>query len=132
MQLLLKYSGDSSEPVASRALDENDQYFQHEREKLEHWADDQILAAEQSLVDTKIRIHDTKRRARIAETVEEQRQLQEQLKTLERQQRRQRQEIFTVEDGIEARRDQLIEALEKRLKQKTLVHPLFRIRWQLV
>ena len=116
----------------SRALDENDQYFHHEREKLEHRADDQILAAEQALVDTKTRIRDTKRRARMAETVEEQRELQEALKTLERQQRRHRQEIFDVEDQIEERRDQLIEALEKRIKQKTLVHPLFRIKWQLV
>jgi hypothetical protein len=116
----------------SRALDENDEYFQREREKLEQWADDQILAAEQSLIDTKIRIRDTKRRTRTAETVEEQKRLQEELKNLDRQQRKQRQEIFTVEDEIEVRRDQLIEALEKRLKQKTLVHPLFRIRWQLV
>jgi hypothetical protein len=44
---------------------------------------------------------------------------------------RQRQQILDVEDEIEARRDQFIEALEKRLKQKTLVHPVFRIRWQL-
>lgn len=116
----------------SRALDENDEYFQREREKLEQWADDQILSAEQALVDTKTRIRDAKRRARTAETVEEQRELQETLKTLERQQRRQRQEIFDVEDEIEERRDQLIAALEKRLKKKTLVRPLFRIRWQLV
>jgi hypothetical protein len=35
-----------------------------------------------------------------------------------------------VEDEIESKRDQLIEALERRLKQKTLVHFLFRIRWE--
>jgi hypothetical protein len=116
----------------SRALDENDEYFQREREKLEHWAEDQILSAEQALVDTKTRIRDAKRRARLAETVEEQRALQEDLKNLERQQRRQRQAIFDVEDEIEARRDQLIEALEKRMKKKTLVHSLFCIRWQIV
>jgi flagellar motility protein MotE (MotC chaperone) len=94
--------------------------------------DDQILAAEQALLDTKTRIRDAKRRARLAETFEEQRGLQEDLKTLERQRRRQRQTIFDVEDEIEARRDQLIEALEERMKKKTLVHPLFRIHWQIV
>ena len=93
---------------------------------------DQILAAEQALLDTKTRIRDAKRRARLAETFEEQRGLQEDLKTLERQRRRQRQTIFDVEDEIEARRDQLIEALEERMKKKTLVHPLFRIHWQIV
>jgi len=34
-----------------------------------------------------------------------------------------------VEGEIEARRDQLIDALEERMKKKTLVHPLFRMRW---
>jgi hypothetical protein len=120
------------EATLSRALEENNQYFQREREKLEQWAEDQILAAEQALADTKTRIRDTKRRARTAETLEEQKRLQEELKGLERQQRRQRQEIFDVEDEIEDKRDQLIEALEERLKQKTAVHPLFRIRWRLV
>ncbi|MES9813224.1 MAG: hypothetical protein ABW161_09825 [Candidatus Thiodiazotropha sp.] len=52
--------------------------------------------------------------------------------TASRQQRRQRQEIFDVEDDIEEKRDQLIEALERRMKQKTLVHLLFRIRWEIV
>ena len=80
-------------------------------------------------MDTKTCIRDAKRRARLAETVEEQRALQEDLKNLERQQRRQRQAIFDVEDEIEARRDQLIEALEKRMKKEdlgafALSHPL--------
>lgn len=115
----------------ARALDENDQYFQREREKLERWADDQVLAAEQALQDTKSRLRDTKRRARLAERVEEQKSLQEETRNLERRQRRQRQEIFDAEDEIESKRDQLIEALERRLKQKTLVHFLFRIRWEI-
>jgi len=119
------------EATLARALDENDQYFQREREKLENWADDQILAAEQTLQDTKSRLRDSKRRARLSDTVEEQKQCQEEIKNLERRQRRQRQEIFDVEDEIEAKRDQLIEALERRLKKKTLVHLLFRIRWEI-
>lgn len=116
----------------SRLLEENDQYFKREREKLEQWADDQLLAAEQVLADTKTKLRDVKRRSRTSESVEEQKRLQEEIKQLERQQRRQRQEIFDTEDRIEERRDQLIAALEKRLKQKTVIHPLFRIRWQIV
>ena len=93
---------------------------------------DQLLAAEQMLDDTKARLRDAKRRARFAGTVEEERQLQNEIKQLEKQQRRQRQEIFDVEDQIEEKRDQLIAALESRLKQKTVTHPLFRIRWEIV
>lgn len=69
---------------------ENDQYFQREREKLEQWAEDQILGAEQALKDTKIKIRDTRRRARMAPTMDEQKQLQEELKRLEKRQQHQR------------------------------------------
>ena len=110
-------------------LEENNQYFQRERDKLDQWADDQIHSAEQQLEDTRIKIRDSKRRTRTAQTMEEQKQLQEELKTFEKQQRRQRQAIFDVEDEIENRRDELIGALERRMHQKSTTHHLFRIRW---
>ncbi len=47
----------------------------------------------------------------------------------ERQQRRQRQDIFRVEDEIMAKRDQLIDSLERRLAQRTETETLFTIRW---
>ncbi|GAA3913912.1 SNF2-related protein [Luteimonas lutimaris] len=119
------------EAALAKALEENDTYFQAEREKLDRWADDQLLAAEQTLHDTKARLKDAKRRSRAASTVEEQAAIQEEIKALERQQRRQRQEIFDVEDEIEARRDALIAALEQRLNQSSSSVPLFRIRWRL-
>ena len=115
----------------AKALEENNSYFQAEREKLDQWAEDQLLAAEQSLHDTKARLKDAKRRARSAATVEEQASVQEEIKTLERQQRRQRQEIFDVEDEIEAKRDALIAALEKRLNRNSHSVRLFRVRWRL-
>lgn len=115
----------------SRALQENDQYFQREREKLDHWAEDQIEAAEQALEDTKIRIRDAKRQARTAPSVEEHSNIQKQIKELENKQRRQRQQIFEVEDEIEAKRDALIDALEKRMHQHSRIHRLFRVRWRL-
>jgi hypothetical protein len=49
---------------------------------------------------------------------------------LEKLQRRQRQEIFNVEDEIIEKRDGLIVALEEKLKQTTHVDELFRIRWK--
>lgn len=119
------------EATLARALDENDQYFQREREKLDQWADDQIKAAEQELADTKARIKDAQRRARLSSTIEEQASVNASIKLLEAQQRRQRQQIFDVEDAIAARRDALIDALQKRLNQSSHTVRLFRIRWQL-
>jgi glutamate synthase domain-containing protein 1 len=56
----------------------------------------------------------------------------EKIKQLERKKRRQRQQIFDIEDEIMEKRDNLIDALEKRLKQKTYIQTLFIIQWSVV
>lgn len=117
------------EAKLAEAMDLNNKYFQDERDKLEKWADDKILAAEQALTDTKKQIKSLKRESRHAATVEEQQQMQKQLKELERKQRQQRAEIWDVEDDIAEKRDALIAALEARMKQKTEVRELFKIKW---
>ena len=121
-----------SQAVISRIFEANNRFFQAEREKLEKWADDKILAAEQALQDTKAKIRAMKRESRLAESVEQQHALQQQIRELERLQRRQRQQIFDVEDEILEKRDELIDALEKRMTQHTENKRLFTIRWQVV
>lgn len=116
----------------SQVLDANNEHFQKERERLEKWADDKIASAEQDLLDTKAKIRALKRESRQAQTLEEQKELQEKIKQEERKQRKQRQAIFDVEDDIHEKRDELIEALEKRLNQKTDVEELFLIRWKVI
>jgi hypothetical protein len=88
-----------------------------------------VLSAEKALQDTKEQIKALRRQGRQAGTLEEQRQIQEKLKNLERQQRRQRQEIFSAEDEIVLKRDALIDSLEKRLAQRMETEALFTIRW---
>jgi len=113
----------------SRVFEANNQFFNAEREKLEKWADDKVLAAEQALRDTKAKIRSLKRESRLAESLEEQQFLQKAIREAERLQRRQRQEIFDVEDEIMEKRDALIDALEQRLNQKMTEVDLFTIRW---
>jgi len=116
----------------NKSLERNNRYFNEAREKLEKWADDMVYAAEKALADTKDQIKALRRQARQATTLEEQHAIQEQLLKLERQQRRQRQEIFRVEDEIMEKRDTLIDQLEKRLTQTTNEETLFTIRWVVV
>src|SRR5690554_1970179 len=118
--------------VISRILEANNRFFQAEREKLEKWADDKILAAEQALQDTKAKIRGLKRESRQAETVEQQHGIQRQIRELERLQRRQRQQIFDVEDSIIEKRDQLIDTLEPRMNQHIQTTRLFTIQWHVV
>jgi chromosome segregation ATPase len=131
-QRLAGEAGRHAKATVSRSLEANSKHFHEAREKLEMWADDMVLSAEKALADTKEQIKAVRRQARQAVTLEEQHQIQEKIQKLERQQRRQRQEIFKVEDEIMDKRDQLIDQLEKRLAQRTTTETLFTIRWAVV
>ena len=116
----------------SRSLETNSRHFNHARERLEQWAEDKVLAAEKALKDTKEKIKVLRREARQASTLEEQHAIQQQMQVLERRQRRQRQEIFRVEDEIMEKRDALIGELERRLVQQVTSERLFTIEWAVV
>jgi hypothetical protein len=115
--------------TVSRSLEQNSVHFNQAREKLDKWADDMVLSAEKALADTKEQIKALRRQARQAVTLEEQHGIQQELRKLEKQQRRQRQDIFNTEDEIMEKRDALIESLEKRLSQSSGSEHLFTIRW---
>ena len=116
----------------AQVLEANQRLFNEERDKLERWADDKLLAAEEALKNTKARIAQLKRDARKAATFQEQDGIQRELSELERKQRNLRQEIFAVEDEIIAKRDELISSLQQRLQEKTSNETLFSIRWQVI
>jgi hypothetical protein len=116
----------------SRSLEENNRHFNEARERLEKWAEDMVMASEKELKDTKQQINILNRQARLAATVEEQHTLQERIRELEKKKRRQRQEIFDLEDEIAQKRDDLIGTLEKRMTQKTHIQPLFTIQWAVI
>ncbi|MBR8087526.1 DEAD/DEAH box helicase family protein [Burkholderia vietnamiensis] len=120
------------EATIAEVLEANQRLFNEERDKLERWADDKLLAAEEALKNTKARIAQLKRDARKAATLQEQDGLQRELSELERKQRRLRQEIFAVEDEIIEKRDALIASLQQRLQEKTETQTLFTLRWQVV
>jgi chromosome segregation ATPase len=82
--------------------------------------------------DTKEQIKVLSRQARQAPTLQEQHDIQEKIRKLERQQRRQRQEIFDAEDQILEKRDALIDSLQRRLSQDTTSETVFTLRWRVV
>lgn len=129
-ETLLANSQRAVAATIAQVLEANQRLFNEERDKLERWADDKLLAAEEALKNTKARIAQLKRDARKAATLQEQDGIQRELSELERKQRRLRQEIFAVEDEIIAKRDELIASLQQRLQEKTSSETLFSIRWQ--
>lgn len=129
-EALLANSQRAVAATVAQVLEANQRLFNEERDKLERWADDKLLAAEEALKNTKARIAQLKRDARKAVTLQEQDGIQRELSELARKQRRLRQEIFAVEDEIIAKRDELIASLQQRLQEKTSNETLFSVRWQ--
>ena len=89
-----------------------------------HWL------AERELADTKARIKALNRAARLTTTTEEQLRIQNEIREVEKEQRRQRQRIFDLEDEVKDKRDRLITKLEERMTQKTQREMIFTIRWK--
>ena len=130
-----RLDGDSErhmQATVSHSLEQNHTHFNEARDKLEQWADDLVLSAEKALLDTKEQIKVLRRQTRQATTLAEQHEIQEKIQKLERQQRRQRQDIFKVEDEIMEKRDQLIDSLERRLAQRVETETLFTIHWTVI
>jgi len=132
IERLEKESERHAKATISRSLDANSQHFNQARERLERWAEDSILAAEQAIKQTREQINVLRRQSRQAETLDEQKDLQEQIAKLERKRKHQKQEYFDKEDEILEKRDQLITELESRLSQKTELDHLFTIRWNVI
>ncbi|MFC1652831.1 SNF2-related protein [Planctomycetota bacterium] len=116
----------------AKNLEENNVHFNEARDQLDKWAEDMELAAQKELDDIKRQIRNLQRESRQAPTLDEQHRVQEQIAGLQHRKRKLRQKIFDVEDQIAEKRDQLVEALEKRMQQKTQTTPLFTIRWKVI
>ena len=99
--------------------EKNRTYFMEESDKLNKWADDIINSAELEIKKTKTRIRELNRQLRDSNSQEEIFDLQKELKEIEIIKRKQRQNIFEVEDEIETKRDEIIGQLEQKMKQNT-------------
>lgn len=129
---LKKESGRHAEATITHSLEGNSALFNEERERLEKWADDMVVAAEKDLTDTKAQVKAVRRQSRLATTLDEQNELQKKLRDLEKKQRKQRQQIFEIEDQIAEKRDTLIDGLQRRMTQKTHSTHLFTIQWEVI
>lgn len=116
----------------NEASQSSNTFFEIEREKLEKWADDKVMSAEQELTDTKLKLKSLKRESRTVKSAEELQKIQKEIKELERKQRKQRQKIFDVEDEIMGKRDELIDKLEAEMKQKVNKSQILTVKWNVI
>ncbi|QEN03304.1 DEAD/DEAH box helicase [Thiospirochaeta perfilievii] len=116
----------------AKNLEENNKHLSEACIQLDKWAEDMEKAASKEMDDTKRQIAEIRRNVRLAENIQDQAELQNELKSLEKIRRTQQQKIFEVEDEISEKRDSLVLQLTKRMVQKTKIDDLFTIRWVVV
>jgi adenine-specific DNA-methyltransferase len=134
----------SSSPVLGQAIEglqkevqseisgRNAKVFELEADKLDGWADDLKVALERDIKELDRHIKEAKRASKVALTLEEKLAGQKQIKALEGQRNTKRRSLFDAQDEIDTRREELIAAIEAKLRQRTSTATVVSFRWQLV
>jgi adenine-specific DNA-methyltransferase len=118
--------------IERKIAERNAGFVQAESVKLDAWADDLKVGLERELKELDVRIREAKRGATAAPSLELKLAAQKEVRGLESERSAKRRGIFEAQDRVDAQRDQLIEAIERRLAQSVGVECLFQIRWRLV
>jgi len=113
-----------------QSIERNNRHFRRAVEQIDRWADDKIRGAEDELARIKAEIRTLRNESRLAQTLEDQHRLQEEILRAEKRKRRARREIDDIEDEIERRRDQLIAELQSRLSRGQTRQDHFTIRFE--
>lgn len=113
------------------ALEErNASYFEGELDKLDRWGEDQRASLKLALKELEDKIRETRRNARLAPNLPEKLRLERDKRNLDSKRDEAWRDYETAAKEIEAKKDGLMDEVEKRLKQQVSEQPLFKIRWQ--
>lgn len=118
--------------TANEVGEANNAYFIQATEKLNRWSEDQVAAATHKVDVLKAKKLDIERNIRHAKTLDEQEPLQKELDSIRRDIRKARRLIDDVEDETDAKRNQLLDAFQRKLVPELLRETLFTIRWNII
>ena len=93
---------------------------------------EEALVGKKDLKDVKSKIKEINRDSKKTSSSEALLKMQTELRDLERKKKRLRQEIFEVEDEIEERRDNMINAIKAKMLKAINESSIFTIKWKLV
>lgn len=103
--------------------------YDQEVEKLDGWSEDLKLGLERQLKELEKEIKEARKSSHLSKSLSEKLENQKRIKSLESQRSAKRRSLYSEQDKIEERRDELIARLEKRIAPRTCSTPIFTIRW---
>ncbi len=120
-------------PILESAITEDIETFDDtEMEKLDKWADDVKSSIELELKELDREIKARKTEAKKILKLEEKVKAQRQIKEMEKKRNELRQNLYQAQDEVDVRKENLINEIEARMKQKTETNELFTIKWEVV
>jgi ERCC4-related helicase len=124
---LAKHRGDILENLSAK----NATYFEAELDKLDRWGEDQRATLKLELKELEDRIKELKRTARTAANLYSKLKLERERKQLDAKRDEAWKDYELAARQIEAKKDALMDEVEKRLQQQVSEKELFTIRWRL-
>ena len=118
--------------ISAQIAERNGSFFDHEVDKLDNWAEDLKKALEIELRKFDIDIKTAKTNAKKIISLEEKLKVQREIKDWEKKRNEMRKHLFETQDDVELRKEKLLESVEAKLTQESLLEPLFTIRWKII
>jgi len=120
----------------TNAIDEvgqrNANYFETELDKLDNWGEDRRNSLKVVLKELDQQIKEVKKQARLAPNLPDKLKLEKERKKLEAERDTAWKEYDGAAKEIEQNKDQLIDKVEKRLKQNLKDEQIFNFKWTLI
>ncbi|MBC8432858.1 hypothetical protein [Desulfobacula sp.] len=110
----------------------NAEFFEEEMDKLDKWAEDKRNSLRLNLKEFDENIKENKREARIARSLPEKLAAQKKIREIEKKRDAAWREYDIAGRAIEKQKDDLIDTIEKQLKQNVSIEKLFTIKWKLI
>jgi adenine-specific DNA-methyltransferase len=110
--------------------EKNRRFFEDELDKLERWAEDKKHGLETTIKDIDREIKRLAREARLEPRLEAKVERTKEKAKLEAERNRKRRELFDAQDEIEAKKQQLLDDIEARLKATFSRRPVLTLRWE--
>ena len=118
--------------VISENANRNKDFFDTEMDKLDQWADDMKLSLEKEIQDLDAEIKLKKSEAKKMLHLEAKVKAQRGIKDLEKKRNEKRQHLFEAQDSIDDRKENLLDEIERRLKQEVNKTQLFTVKWNMI
>jgi hypothetical protein len=109
----------------------NRDFFDTEMDKLDQWADDMKISLEKEIKDLDAEIKLKRSEAKKMMNLEAKVKAQRFIKEMEKKRSEKRQTLFSAQDEIDNRKEDLLSDIESRLNQHIDQEELFTIKWKI-